>query len=224
MTNKEKRLIFPLTVFWTLVVTIGMMSLYRYSEKMTENNKPIVIPTIEVADSTLTVDTVETTKAKKERKIAVSEEGIAHIKSYESLSLTPYTVNSSHRQIGYGHLIKKNDPLWVKQIVAKYKITNSDAEKIFRYDIDRMVNPALKRMFAELENNGVNTDDLSQGFINGLGSLIYNCGEDGVRKTQFYRLLKKGHISKAIAKVEKTHVYLRGHYTRRLAEAEMMRS
>ena len=221
MDRNDKRLIVPFTVFWTLIVSMFMLSAQRNLDAVAENKQEM---TITIDDCDAIQRPLVSPKVKYHRTVGVSNEGIKHIKAYESLRLTPYTLTDSSRyNIGYGHVIKNSDPLWVKEIVAKYRITKADADKILRYDIEKIVNPAINRMFNELESEGVNTQLLSQGFIDGLGSLIYNCGEGGVRKTEFYRLLKNGKIEQAIAKVEMTHVYMRGHYSRRLAEAEMMR-
>ena len=217
MVKNNLKLIVLFTVFWTLVVSMIMLSANSKLEAYVGQQKERIVE--------VECDTIhEEIKVKiPHREVKISYDGIKHIKQYENLVLVPYHLGDSTKYaIGYGHLIKLSDPIWLKNIVSKYKITKSDAEKILDYDINSMVNPALNRIFRELEGEGVNTEFLSQGFIDGLGSLIYNCGESGIKNTEFYRHLKNGEIELAIAKVEKTHVYMKGHYVRRLAEAEMM--
>jgi GH24 family phage-related lysozyme (muramidase) len=224
MNNKEKRLILPLFVFWSLIVSLGIMSWEMYTYRLSEKENTSYHETM-ARDMVQVAYDVPVKKKAKLRKVSISKEGKEHIKSFESLSFIPYCIDDSSRySIGYGHLIKANDPTWIQERIGKYKISKKDAEDIFAYDIKHLVNPALNRIFNELHNNGVNTEELSQGFVDGLGSLIYNCGEEGVKKTEFYSLLKRGKVDQAIAKVEKTHVYMRGHYIRRLAEMELMNS
>ena len=73
----------------------------------------------------------------------------------------------------------------------------------------------------------------SQGFVDGIGSLIYNCGEEGVRNTRFFSRLKKcrydesGNILKkdleyALAVVKETNITMSGHKPRRAAEYDIM--
>lgn len=216
---KENRHLFLLfVVFWTAVVTSGVVKWFNYvnSTKNVATTEKIVNENDSIEDDGVKEDTI--------KEIGVSEVGKEHIKNFESLSLKPYRIKGPRQSIGYGHLIKSKDPSWIKKKIANNKISTADAELIFKYDIEEIVNPAIRRMFKDLEKNGVDTNEISQGFIDGLGSLIYNCGEDGVRKTEFYRLLKRNKFNQAIAMVEKTHVYLRGHHVRRLAEAELMKS
>ena len=220
----DKRLIVPFITIWSIIVSLAILSVNREIDKLSESKK-LSYQEVLAYDKQQTAFNEAEEIIIPHRKVKISKVGIAHIKQYESLSLIPYTIDDpSKYSIGYGHLIKKSDPLWIKQKIANYRITKKDAEEILRYDINSLVNPALDRIFRELEDNKIDTEELSQGFIDGLGSLIYNCGEEGIRKTEFYSLLKKGKINQAIAKVEITHVYLRGHQIRRLAEANMMNS
>ena len=72
-----------------------------------------------------------------------------------------------------------------------------------------------------------------QGFINGLGDLIYNCGEGGVKSSTFYKRLcncriSKGQINKkdfdyTLAAVKSCRVSQRGHIVRRIETYNMMK-
>ena len=77
--------------------------------------------------------------------------------------------------------------------------------------------------------------DCYQDFIDGLGSLIYNCGERGVTLTKFYDRLQKCRYDKngagnintndlryAIAAVKTDRISAKGHIERRYNEHLMM--
>ena len=71
-----------------------------------------------------------------------------------------------------------------------------------------------------------------QGIVDGLGSLVYNCGERGVRTTEFYRRLQncrfengkinKSDIDYTLAVVKTTRCSKPGHFKRRAGEYAMM--
>lgn len=169
--------------------------------------------------------TSQTSIARTPKKVRVSPRGEQFIKDSETLSLRSYRIKGeSSNTIGWGHKIKSSDPLWLRRKWVGTTISKSDAEKIFRADMDNFINPALNRVMKELENEGVNTHLLKQGFIDGLASLIYNCGESGVKRTKFYKHLLRNRISKAIDSVETTRVIKRGHATRRKAESKLMKN
>lgn len=154
---------------------------------------------------------------------SISEVGKEHIKDYESLRLKPYCIGKNTRpSIGYGHQILDNE---------KYTtITKAEAEAIFEKDIEK-TNASINRLLKNLNKKF----KFSQGFIDGLGSLIYNCGEYGITQTEFYQRLNncrydnsvKSNINQSdynytIAAVKNTKVTHAGHKSRRLAEYQMM--
>ena len=153
----------------------------------------------------------------------ISDRGKNLIKKYESLSLKAYRLKGERANtIGYGHQIKKDDPAWLRKKCVGDKITESQAIALFNKDIDILVNPALSRIKDELIECGVDIGLFEQGFIDALGSLIFNCGEHGIKNTRFYRLLKSGNIDDAIAVVPNTKARLRGLKIRRLEEQSLM--
>jgi len=195
--------------FWTVVVLISFSTLSQF--KVTESNG-------DGLDSFAV--NIRTTSS---IKVYVSVDGMEHIKNFESLSLKVYKIEGEKlRTVGYGHQIKSTDPLWLRRKYVGDKITEKQAEEIFINDINEFVEPALKRLYRELEDNNIDTSKFSQGFTDSMASLIFNCGENGIRNSEFFRCLKKGHIKRAIAMVPNTHVYMKGHVKRRLAEANMM--
>ena len=112
----------------------------------------------------------------EQKEIICSDNCISFIKNYERCSLTKYKDNYGY-SIGYGHLIKKGESF--------DRITKEQADSLFIVDINTYVLPAVRRIVKKLKF------EPTQGLIDGLTSLIYNCGEKGLSKTTFYdRLLK----------------------------------
>lgn len=141
----------------------------------------------------------------------MSSTGLENIKSYENCRLTKYK-DSKGYSIGWGHLIKKGENYT--------KISQATADKLFVKDI-AWVNDAINRILKPFGNKV----KFSQGFIDGLGDLIYNCGEGGVYKTEFYKRLMKCRIKNGkinqndfnftVAAIKTSHVYVKGHKSRR---------
>lgn len=148
----------------------------------------------------------------------MSKTGHNIIKSYETCQLEKYK-DSHGYSIGWGHLIKPGE---------KYeKISQKVADELFIKDI-QWVNEAINRLLKP-----VNKAKFSQNFIDGLGDLIYNCGEAGVKNTTFYKRLlacridKFGNINKndfnfTVVAVKSAHVYENGHKKRRYACHKLM--
>lgn len=161
----------------------------------------------------------------KKFKYSISEKGKNFIKEKESLKLKAYRINGEKLlTIGYGHQIQKNE---------SYKeIDKATAEAIFEKDIEK-INESINRILSNVNSKF----EFTQGFIDGLGSLIYNCGESGVKKTEFYSRLKKcrydaststninkSDLSFTLSAVKTTHVYMKGHKARRIEEHNLMKS
>lgn len=107
----------------------------------------------------------------------VSNRGKQLIKNYEKCRLVAYW-DSNGYSIGYGH--------HKKYVYKGMKISQRQAETFFNNDIDE-VNKAINRIIASLPVK----HKFSQNFIDGLGDLIYNCGEGGVKRSEFYNRLKR---------------------------------
>lgn len=95
------------------------------------------------------------------------------IMSRESCSLTVYKDNKGY-SIGYGHRLKKGENY--------KKISKAKAEQLFREDI-KCVEVSINRILKNVKFKP------TQNFIDGLADLIYNCGESGVKKSEFYKRL-----------------------------------
>ena len=91
----------------------------------------------------------------------------------ESCSLTVYKDNTGF-SIGYGHRLKKGENY--------KKISKAKAEQLFREDI-KCVEAAVNRILKDIKVKP------AQNFVDGLVDLVYNCGETGVKKSEFYKRL-----------------------------------
>ena len=149
---------------------------------------------------------------------SISNNGKEFIKNQETCILTAYW-DSNGYSIGYGHHgsdVKKN-----------MRISKAQANKYFNKDI-KEVEAAANRIIKSLPYKY----NFSQGFFDGLVSLVYNCGEGGVMKSDFYKRLKccrvkKGQINKndlqfTVAAVKTCRISTPGHKSRRYDEHKLM--
>ena len=103
----------------------------------------------------------------------VSENGKKQIMLRESCSLTVYKDNTGY-SIGYGHRLKKGENY--------KKISKTKAKQLFKEDI-KSVEASVNRILKDIKFKP------TQNFIDGLADLVYNCGEAGVKKSEFYKRL-----------------------------------
>lgn len=150
----------------------------------------------------------------------ISNNGKRFIKDQEKCVLTAYW-DSNGYSIGWGHHgpdVKKN-----------MKITKAKANKYFNEDI-KSIEAAANRLIDNLPYKY----NFSQKFFDGLCSLVYNAGEGGVQRSEFYKRLKKcrvknGKINKndlefSIAGVKTSRISCKGHISRRYDEHKLMLS
>jgi len=148
----------------------------------------------------------------------ISNSGKQFIKDQEKCVLTAYWDGNGY-SIGWGHHgsdVKKN-----------MKITKAQANKYFNKDI-KSIETAANRLIDNLPYKYI----FSQKFFDGLCSLVYNCGEGGVQRSEFYKRLKKcrvknGKINKndlnfSIAGVKTSRISCKGHVLRRYDEHKLM--
>ena len=156
------------------------------------------------------------------RKYKISEKGLDFIKSFEKCRLKAYRIKGEkYNTIGWGHYLQRPEEQHIQ------KISQARADQLFRKDI-AWVNKAVTSMLNEVNPSY----KWPQGIVDGLGSLVFNCGEKGVRTTEFYKRLKNcrfenGRINKAdldytLAAVKNTRCTQPGHYKRRAGEYAMM--
>ena len=126
------------------------------------------------------------------------------------------------RSVGWGHQIQPGENL--------EHISQKKADELFENDIE-WVNDAINRLIKQHDKRFI----YSQGFIDGLGSLIYNCGERGVTLTEFWNRWSKcryddstpGYINQndlnfTIAAVKTSRISAKGHIERRYDEHKLM--
>jgi GH24 family phage-related lysozyme (muramidase) len=151
---------------------------------------------------------------------SISNNGKEFIKNQENCVLTAYW-DSNGYSIGWGHHgsdVKKN-----------MRISKAQANKYFNKDI-KVIEAAANRLLKNLPYKY----NFSQGFFDGLCSLVYNAGEGGVMKSEFYKRLKNcrvrnGKINQndlnfSIAGVKTSRISCKAHVSRRYDEHKLMLS
>ena len=152
----------------------------------------------------------------------MSQNAHEFIKSFEKCKLNAYHIKGEkYNTIGWGHYLQGTHEQGIK------KITQARADELFAQDV-AWVNKAVTDMLNDVNPNY----KWPQGIVDGLGSLVYNCGERGVRTTEFYRRLQNcrfhngeinsSDIAYTLAAVKKTRCTKPGHYKRRAGEFAMM--
>lgn len=148
----------------------------------------------------------------------ISKDGINHIKYYEKCVLTAYP-DAGGWTIGYGH---HGDDVY-----ENMKITKTEADKLFEADL-KSTAASVKRLLKALPYEY----KFSQGFIDGFFSLVYNCGEGGLKKSEFYKrltacrvkggIMNKDDFEYTLDAVKTCRVSQKGHIERRQLEYNMM--
>lgn len=171
-------------------------------------------------------DSIISLNQKCHKKVSTNGENL--IKKFETCQLKCYRIEGENTNtIGWGHKIKSTDPKWLRKLSIGQSISQSTADELFRQDMIE-VNQNINYMLKTLPHNYVYT----QGFIDGLGSLVYNCGMAGVMNTTFWNRLKNCRGDKHIineddlqftlAAVKTTNITMNGHKNRRKEEYLMM--
>ena len=148
----------------------------------------------------------------------LSSNGEEHIKSFEKCSLTSYW-DANGYSIGYGH--------HGKDVKKNQRISQTQAEKLFSEDVKEAQDGA-NRLLASLPYKY----KFNQSFYDGLCDLVYNCGEGGVRQSEFYRRLKRCRVRNGkmnnsdyeytLSAVKTCRISCDGHKTRRKATHLLM--
>lgn len=140
----------------------------------------------------------------------VSPQGESFIKRNEGLSLKAYP-DAGGWSIGYGHHSKSVRP---GQVISK-----AQAERYFAEDMV-IINQTINKLLAGKPHK------FSQKFIDGLGDLLFNCGENSVRRSKFYARLGRCRNDKDLkyvcAAVRSHAVRAAGHVERRKKTLAMM--
>lgn len=200
--------------------------LFNINSVEIEATPVIPLGKIEMA-SAIQPKTIESTEKvvhlTKPKRYTLSRKGKDFIKSKEICVLHAYNdPDPQRRSVGWGHQIQPGERL--------EHITQAKADKLFEKDVE-WVNDAINRLIAKNDSRFV----YSQGFIDGLGSLIYNCGERGVTLTEFWNRWQKCRYSKSsenyinkndfnytVAAVKTSRISAPGHVSRRYDEHKLM--
>ena len=150
----------------------------------------------------------------------ISSKGKRFIKNQETCVLTAYW-DSNGYSIGWGH--------HGSDVKKGMKISKAQADKFFNKDI-KEIEASANRLLKSLPYKYT----FSQNFFDGLCSFVYNCGESGLQKSEFYKRLKRcrmrnGVINKndlkySIASVKTSRISAPGHKFRRYDEHKLMLS
>jgi GH24 family phage-related lysozyme (muramidase) len=165
----------------------------------------------------------EQKKLNRPNKYKLSKVGKDFIKSKETCVLTAYNdPDPQRRSVGWGHQIQPGENL--------EHISQKKADELFEKDIE-WVNDAINRLIKQHDRRFI----YSQGFIDGLGSLIYNCGERGVTLTEFWNrwsrcrydkntpgFINQNDLNFTIAAVKTSRISAKGHIERRYDEHKLM--
>lgn len=166
---------------------------------------------------------IEQKKLNRPNKYRLSKLGKDFIKSKETCVLYAYNdPDPKRRSVGWGHQIQLGESL--------ERITQKKADELFEKDIE-WVNDAINRLINQHDKRFI----YSQGFIDGLGSLIYNCGERGVTLTEFWNrwsrcrydkntpgFINQNDLNFTIAAVKTSRISAKGHIERRYDEHKLM--
>lgn len=223
MSKKIEKTFITFTIIWFFIfVLCPLFSNSAVNNRTVEIDEVIPIDTITVIDMDDEFEITEMEIEFASYPYKISNEGKEFIKSHESLKLIAYDdPTPQKRSIGWGHQIQPGENYT--------KITETKANELFDNDIKK-VEAAVNRLLKKTNPNFKYT----QGFIDGMCSLVYNCGEYGVSQTPFYqRLLKcradnsldninESDLNFTLAAVKTSKVFCSGHKVRRQNEYEMM--
>lgn len=208
-------------IFWC---TIMGFSYFHKDNKLNTNTTSAAtlrhIDTVKIIQPKI----IKSKKIKRNFKVSISEDGKQFIREYEKCLLKAQKIcGESRYTIGWGHVIYREDgdntPLTISQ---------RHADKLFEKDIEK-INEAANRILEDINPNFIPT----QGFVDGLCSLIYNCGERGISESVLIERLKRcrydsnGNINKldldfTLASVRDMKISQPGHKPRRVDEYRIM--
>ena len=191
--------------------------------KLTETINDSITKLSIVENTNIETPVKQSLKLTKPESYKISKVGKDFIKKHETCVLKAYNdPDPKRRSVGWGHQIRPGENL--------EHITKAKADELFEKDV-QWVNDAINRLIQQNNQNFIYT----QGFIDGLGSLIYNCGERGVTMTEFYNRWQKCRYDKnepsginmkdwlyTIAAVKTSRISAPGHIQRRYNEHKMM--
>ena len=137
--------------------------------------------------------------------------GIKLIQDFEGLMLEAYRCSAGVLTIGYGHTSTAGEPF----VTADMKITQAEADAIFRRDIEIYCQGVREALQVEVNDNQ----------FSAMVSLCYNIGVVGFANSSVLRFTNEGRLAEAAASFALWNKaggqVLRGLVRRRAAEAEL---
>ena len=130
--------------------------------------------------------------AKRASGFLISREGLEYIKNFEGYRPTPYYAtkherNNGIKTIGYGHVIKSDDPTWLKTATS---ITKEQALQVMASDVQKIANGAAREFGKNIKGPLSRATSYPQAFIDMMISLAYNAGPRGMSKSPVFNALK----------------------------------
>ena len=113
-----------------------------------------------------------------------SKEGMDFIKEHEKLRLEGYEIGDGMVTIGYGHA----EPVGTSQYAVGQKITEYEAEKLFKKDIKKF-EEGVRDLFAMWAGRGLDVK-ISQHMWDSMISMAYNMGVNGLRGSEIVLALR----------------------------------
>ena len=197
---------------------VGLSNGLKYSMSVMQQPTDTVFVETKIEEPKAVQAKQKPTSKKKSQKVVSTKYRISTKEREEDCKLTAYWDTNGY-SIGYGH--------HGKDVSNGQVITIEQAEELFKKDIV-WVNTAINSLLSPFPYN------FSQDFIDGLGSLIYNCGEGGVRKTEFYARLNRcrfhdnginqSDYDYTLSAVKKANITCQTHVKRRQREYNLMKN
>jgi len=117
--------------------------------------------------------------------LKTSNDGLDFIRDHEKLRLEGYKIGDGMITIGWGHA----EPVGTSKYAEGQKISDSEAEKLFRQDIKK-VEEGLRSLFVMWREQGLDIK-ISQHMWDSMVSMAYNMGVNGLRGSDMIQLLKQ---------------------------------
>jgi GH24 family phage-related lysozyme (muramidase) len=205
--KNKKRVIKSLIAYLLTITTIDRVHEIINSKPDNDNKK---IATYILKEKS----PIKDDKFKSVTDLKISQTGIEHIKSHETLKLKAYKIGDGKISMGWGHAEDSNKSLYD----VGDSISVEKAEKLFDLDVKR-TEDGIKRIFKEWKE----PPKLTQSMYDALVSIAYNTGIGGLRKSQAILHLKKKEYIKAGKSIKGLRVSKKfpGLSSRRNKESEM---
>lgn len=137
------------------------------------------------------------------------------IKQEEGLSTTAY-MDGDEVAVGYGHHVCYTPYEWIRNLYPGDAITVEVAELLFDLDILNLVTPGIESVKQDIGSH------YPQNVYDVMGSIIYNVGLAGLKKSEFYKQFTLGNYEKAFTEFLLLKSKDKGIYARRKKELRIL--